>query len=103
MKGSRKKMSIFFSGPATKRGWGKGLATETKDRFLKLNKNSEIFVVATKLERGDSLSGRTTKKKTDFLAASLSKGEKFYVTIKPDIRHKGLPDNRCPEIRKNLP
>ena len=34
-KGSRKK-SIFFSGPATKRGGGKGVATKKKELFLKL-------------------------------------------------------------------
>ena len=33
-KGSRKKIGLFFSCPATKRV--KGLATEKKDRFLKL-------------------------------------------------------------------
>ena len=34
--GSRKKITVFFSGPATKRGGGKGLATKKKGRFLQL-------------------------------------------------------------------
>ena len=57
--GSRNKRH-FFSGPATKSGWGH-LATKKKF-FLKLKKNSGKNVVPTKLEGGGGGAGKTTKK-----------------------------------------
>ena len=48
--------SSFFSGPAPKRGVGgegvKGLASKKKYPFLKVEKKSRNFFVATKLEGG---------------------------------------------------
>ena len=52
------KKRYFFSGPATKRGRSKGFATEKKYRFMKLVKNSGIFLWPLS-SRG--LSGLATK------------------------------------------
>ena len=56
----------FFSGPG-----GKGLATKKKDRFLKLNKKSGNFFVASKLEGGGKALVAGPLKKSQFFAASL--------------------------------
>ena len=45
--------SFYFSGPATKRGRGKGLANKKKAFFEALKKSENI--VATKLEEGGGL------------------------------------------------
>ena len=62
------KKRYFFSGPATKRGRSKGFATEKKYRFMKLVKNSGIFLWPLS-SRG--LSGLATKNDRYFFSASL--------------------------------